>query len=553
MNRATLATLATLLLPLAGCGSRAGYWDSFGGATQSYGLNSGVALVDNVNSRVIMLTALPDQSLATPQRLPIGHNETTVAHSADGSSLLVVSTGDLPQRTASDEPSSLTLIAPQTAAGASGFTATRYNMKEPTPNLAIDPSGTYAVGYTGATANNSFLQNKNDIVIFKLGSAPAYAPAMPPNPVARSLRSFGGTPQQLTFTPPLQMPDGTTRRLLIIESEIDVTLLDLDNAFNPVPPPEITVRLTSGTTAQQLTPAGVAVDPGDFANGVPPRIAVRTSNDTNLITLTIETATPASATDNDFVPTLNLTDVGGVPSDIQFVKTDAGLRVAALVPSKASAVLVEPDASLVTVVSLPSIYENLSLVTADVSGGTTSGADVAMLWSGGKAGGAVALWTLSSSVATPYRSVEVLDVSASVASVFDVGGKNPQLKILQTANGLGFYVLDLNARTAAPLDTTESATLAVAPDGLRLWAFAPGTTNLAVIGFNGNDTLGNLAPTQLSTDLPIAAVYDVSRADGGRSLIAIHNWGNVGATVFDALNPSVATAKRASALVLEGP
>ncbi len=539
------------------CGSRPSYWDTSTGVAASYGLNDGVGIVDDPSHRVVMVTAIADQNI-TRQALPIGHNVVTTATSPDGMSLLVLATGDSPQRTASDELPSLTTIA-MTPQG--GFAAQRYAMQEPMPAIALDPLGKYAVAYAGAGAPTSFVQNNNDIVLFNLTAPPALtpaaapdasAPAAPSNPVSRSLRSYGGMPQRLTFTPELSMPNGTSRRLLVIETDIDVTLLDLDNAFNPDPPSEITVRLTSGADSAQLVPAGVAVDGGDYAQGVPPRIAVRTANDTNVITLALQAVSPGSPSENDFVPALNLTDVGGIPSDIQFVKTDSGLRVAALVPSTENAVLVEPDTSLTTSVALPAPYSNLSLVTSVVSAGAST--DVAMLWNAnGGAGMGVALWTLGSSVSQPYRSVEVLDVPQAIQSVFDVSGQNPQLKILQPAGGVGFYVLDLLARTAAPLDTTQAATLSIAPDGLRLWAFAQNTTNLAVVDFARANALLTLSPIELATDLPIGAVYDVARPDGGRSLIAVHNQGTLGVTVFDALNPSVATSRRASALILEGP
>jgi hypothetical protein len=49
---------------------------------------------------------------------------------------------------------------------------------------------------------------------------------------------------------------------------------------------------------------------------------VRLQNDSSVITLTLE---PDPGT-TGFRPTVNLTDVGGVPSDIAFVRTDGGLR-----------------------------------------------------------------------------------------------------------------------------------------------------------------------------------------------------------------------------------
>jgi hypothetical protein len=135
--------------------------------------------------------------------------------------------------------------------------------------------------------------------------------------------------------------------------------------------------------------------------------------------------------------------------------------------------------------------------------------------------------------------------------VDDVPG-NAQLKVLEVAGGSEFVVLNLVTQDAAPLETSQSASLMIAPDGLRMWVFTPQGTNLASIDFK------DLNPVRLTTDLPINAVYDVSRVDNTasdphRSLIAIHQVGTLGATVFDAINPSPITSRRADALLLEGP
>jgi hypothetical protein len=150
-------------------------------------------------------------------------------------------------------------------------------------------------------------------------------------------------------------------------------------------------------------------------------------------------------------------------------------------------------------------------------------------------------------VGQPYRSVEVVGVEQSIAAVDDVPMPNARLKVLELASQSGFYVLDLLTRTASPLGTMGAASLAIAPDGRRMWAFARGSTDLAAID------LATLQPVPLVTDAPIAATYDVARADGGRSLVAIHAEGGVGATVFDALQPDTATSRRHSALLLGGP
>jgi hypothetical protein len=545
---------------LDACGGRPSYWNNpIDSGANSYGLTNGVALVDDASHRVVMVTVPAADLQVAEQSLSIGHQVVNVAVAPDASRLFVLSAGDWPRRTLKDEFPSLTVV--DFPVGSWVAQAHQYPMSEPLENIALDPgygpepdqAARYAVAYAGSgagtasTSTSSFVQNPNEIVLFDL---------LMKRTVTRTIRSFGGTPQRLVFTPVLALPAGP-RRLLLIETDIDLTILDLTNAFNASPPPEITVPLTSGTTTQRVTTAGLAVDGRDPTDPNDARFAVWASNNTNVFTLQLVAA--ASGAANDFVPTIKLTDVGGIPSDVAFVETEdatapkgLALQVAALVPSRSTAVLVDPDNSLTTTVMLPAPYANFSLVTGQVAStpGTSQvpGTDVALLWNGG--GGAqsgVALWTLTHSVQQPYASIATLGATAPIAHTYDVPSPNQQLKVLQMASSQGFYVLDLASHTAPPLDTMQSATLSIAPDGLRLWAFDSGGTDLAAIAFK------TLNPIPLTTDVGISGVYDVMRPDGGRALVALHDQGAIGATVFDARNPVTATSRRVASLLLEGP
>jgi hypothetical protein len=227
------------------------------------------------------------------------------------------------------------------------------------------------------------------------------------------------------------------------------------------------------------------------------------------------------------------------------VRTDGGLRLAALVPSKSTAVLIEPETSITTTVQLSDPFGRISLIT-NVVGTSGAGTDVALLYPGDtqKTNG-VAFWSLGKTAGQPYRSVEVLSISTPLTRVISVPEPHPELKILESS-GNAFYVLDLRTRTASPLDTMGAATLEVSQDGQRLWAFQKNGMNLAGI------TLDTIHPVPLTLDRPIEAVFDVTRDDGGKSLVAIHERGAIGATVFDALAPDTATARGFSALLLEG-
>jgi len=558
MNRSHIAFFGLAIGCATGaCGGRPSYWNTpvFAQGT-AFGLTNGVAVVDDADHRVVVLTAGAGQTLST-NALPIGHGFTSAATSPDGSTLFVLSSGDWPRQSVSDEAPSLTVVSDKSFQP----TAVRYTMSQPLASLAIDPLGRYVVAYAGSGSTASFTQNPNEVVIFDLFQPPSTS-GQPANPVSRTIRSYGGTPQRLTFTPtlnrPVNAPSTSARRLLIIETQIDLTFVDLDHAFDlPTPRPDITVRLTSGTSAQSVAPAAVVVD-GNADDG---RIALRTQNDHNVYTIQLlasQGGAPSASTPNpnDFNPAINLTDVGGTPSDIAFVRTDQGLRVAALVPSRSEAVLVEPDTSATTHVALGAPYSSLSLVTNVLKTPT----DVALLWSGGSGiASGVALWALGVTVGQPYRSIEVLDIADPIQAVVDVPGSdgsspsspprwgNPQLKVLETNSGGDFFVLDLLQRTAAPLHTTSVASLSIAPDGARMWTFAVGGTDLASIDF------ATLNPVPLTTNFPISSAFDVKNSSGGRSLIAVHAQGTLGATVFDALKPDTATSRQTPAILLEGP
>jgi hypothetical protein len=561
-RRSSLAAALTVLASLAAlpsCGSRSPYWDTSVDTSQTpYGLARGIAIVDDANHQLVAVTSAADHTLQS-HRLPIGHHFASATPTADGESLLLLSSGDWPLVNASDDPPSLTML---TIDGTFTASTKRFAMSEPLGTLAVDPYLEYAVAYQGSTTNPSFATNPNQLIIFDLTKPPGGS-----NPKSRTLQSFGGSPQRLTFSPSLMLPadaasagvTATSRRLLIVETTIDVAIVDLTNAFADDPPPDITIPLGNGTGANMLSPAAVTIDP----NPDDGRIAFRTVQDHNVYTMQLVPAQPAAAgataPRNDFTPSINLTDVGGNPSDIAFVNTLEGLRVAALVPATSQAVLVEPDTSVTTAVALAFPYSNLSLVTSIVNGpAPPSSPDVAMLWqqasngAGGTAG--VALWTLGDAVGQPYRSVDVLTVEDPISSVVDVPSSN--LKILTTPSGSAhaLYVLDLASQTTSPIDTTTEPTLALAPydstgaDGGRFWAYASRGTDLAYIG------LKTLNPIPLTTTAPIASVFDIA-AEGGaaRTLIAIHAEGTFGATVFDALKPQTATSYRDVALLLEQP
>lgn len=568
--RSLAAPLLFVVLTSLGCGKRDDVWAAPASISRTHGLADAVALVDDGAHRVLVLAPSGGGGDLARGSVQVGHNVLRTTLAPDRRSLFVLSSGDQPRRSEEDEHPSLHVLTRK-----DGATLDRaVTLGSPLSGMTVDPLGRYVALHAATAADSAdsrastkpFVENPNEVIVVDLeNSADPANPGGPPRAIARTLRSFGGKPQRFTFTPVLSLPGGP-RRLLLVETEQDVSILDLDHIADATARPEITVRLGSGSTSKVLAPAGLVYDEGDPARKDDTRIAIRVANDASLVTLTLGPAVAPAAgasaapNPNDFSPTVNLVDVGGPATDVAFVRTDGGLRIAAIVPAISSAVLVEPDTGLTERVTLPSAYERVSLVTRelDAVGAPPAGTDVALLWGGAGSGAGVAFWSLGKTSGRPYRAVEVIGVGGGVTAVKNVPQPRPELKVLEIggtgairggSGSASFAILDLRQRTAAPLlASTSSLTLEVAPDGARAWAFQRGSTSLASVA------LSNAHPTSVQTERAIDAVYDVAGSAGGgaRALVAVHTSGAGGVTVFDALAPDSARAVAYSGLLLEG-
>lgn len=518
-------TLATLTA-MPGCGSRPAVWDAEPIApVAAYGLDGALALVDPGAERVLMAPVQHDLTL-TPTSLPLRRGFAGAATTPDGQRLLVLTHGDVPRTKPTDQGPTLAVLT----GGVAPSVADAFDLGDPLSGLAVDPAGSFAVVYPSA-ADLSFVQNPNELSVVDLTREHG-----PQNPTPLTLRSFGGRPQSFFFTPTIRVPGGP-RRLLAVLTDRDVGIIDLRSPAKG----DITVRLSS--TGEKRLPAQIAVSDGDPTVPDDARLAIRVDGDPSVILVDLLPVPPdqAAHSAHDFRPTPNVVFAGGVPSDISFVSTDGGLRLAALVPSQSALTLVDPASGIATSVALGEPFERMSLVTSVVDPGASG--DVALLWS--TSSSSIAFVALGSTVGKPYKSVERLQLEQPVASVIDVPRPNDHLKILAAQDGQTFLVLDLVARTASPiLASGGGARLTVAPDGGRAWIIAPGAPFLARLN------LSNLHPRNLTLGLDIERVFDVARQGGGRALLALHGTTDLGLTVLDGDQPSLDTAVEYSSLLL---
>jgi len=501
---------------------------------EAVGLQGSVAVIDEERDELMMLTS-PSKHQLSVDRLRIGRNIVRAVPSQDRELLLVLSRGVVPRLQRDDERPMLTVVS----GGTEPRILSRYQLDDPLRGLAVDPDNEWAVAYEAEGA----VINVNELMLVHLAEPEA-------DPIPITIQSSGGTPRRFTFTSPLTTPAGDAHRLLIVETERDLSIIDLANPTAR----EVNVPLPSTARSELATPAQVVFHddlPGD--EEVASYLAVRLGNDSSVVTLRLG---PPDRGEQAFSLVYNILDAGALPSKIEFVQTDRGLRLAALVPARREAVLFDPATSKSERVQFEQPYTGLARVTGVVADRPQVG-DVALLYS--ETAPSIAFWRLGEASSTPYASFDDYPVESRVGQVIDVPGEEfAHLKLLTAVSGNEFFLLDLRSRLSHPMRALGGFALRLAPDGQRAWAFPSHGMELAQLNF------ADKHPATVAVERPVLDVFDIARRDGsGRSLLALHgraianvpeaSWGtDLGATLFDAQEPDSADTRFFSGLMLEG-
>ena len=535
----------SMLVLSAGCGDRPAAFDaSFDPARktatdptdpsrdlQVRGLTGSVALLDPNLNQVMMFTSPRPLQLATT-RLPVGKDVVQFKTSVGRDKLFVLSRGVTPRYKDSDERPQLLVFD----GGTTPQQLEQFPLQDPYNELEVDPEGEWLLVH----GSEGLVSNPNELLLVHLDKGKGGAA----NLSSKTLGSYGGKPLHFTFTSELTIPGAAPRRLLVVQREKDLAIIDLAQPSDA----EITVALP-----ENKAPLDVVYHDGIDAE-VHSLLGVQLDGDTNVDLLTINEAESA---EHAFSVHPNLVDVGGIPSKLDFVQTrkDGGLRLAALVPSKQAAKLIDPSSGVAQQVPLNAAFTKIRRITNDVS--EQSGEDIALLY--GEATNTIAFWRLGITTGTPYHSIEAYDIGIKVGQVFDIpneqSDKFADRKILSgtsTGTTQQFYVLDLTQQKSFPLDVLTNLTLNLSPNGQQLWAF--GTDR----GF-AQLTFDPLQPASLYTEEPIVFVHDFATEAGNdqRSALALHilsshGHSSVAATLFDGSSPSTANTRFYADLELEG-
>lgn len=437
---------------------------------------------------------------------------------------LVLSRGARGDLGVSPEPGSLTVL------GAAG-SARRYTLGSPFNALAQTADGRYAMTYfrPQSTAGR-LLFNPNEVALVDLDAAPSAG-----NPVLRTVRSFGGVPNDVAFSPSIEI-NGVARRFAVVLSDAYVTLLDLDHPTRP----EVTVRLTLPEDARAIRPEQVVFDPEEAT------IYLRAAASNDIYVLRLNAVTPADAGANDYRPTINQLAAGRSPADIALFGEPGARRLLVVSPGSRDARVIDARANTITTVPLDAPASRILLFTA-AAPGDPSPRLRALLYAPDGYTQALSFLELTDIDARRAQNVETLNLGRAVQSALPLLDR--AVVMLGHANGGGggqLSLLDLARRTAAPI--FAEVTLSGAQfdsDRRSLWIAPRGSQRVGFID------LQTFRPGELRLDAPADDVIPLRGDTAGRNrVVALHEGAGGWISVIDANDPRRETVRSHRAFLL---
>jgi hypothetical protein len=559
MNRTSLLLLVALAT--GACRDLETDWDEPAAANfPVVGLSGSVAVVDARLHRLLMLTAPSQHALGT-SLISVGKNPTLWVPSADRERLFVLSRGD--QSARDDIPPSLTVLD----GGTEPAVCQRFELDKPYEQLTVDRHREWAIIHNADT----YAENPDELIFARL-SPTADCRRLTEAQREREVTQMtlggeeiklGDAVQQdaLSFTEELEWPGGP-RRMLVVRRTETVQLVDLsqveedpEQAQHVLVMPEVRAD-EFGRPAQVVYHPSV-VDPDETSHAW---FAVRLDNDTSVLIYKVEA--PEEGSSDSVAFNRNMADVGGNPSDIEFVMTPDGLKLAALVPSRMQAVLIDPDTIVTDAIELPVAYQRLEKITDEVAGAEESGeaADVALLWAPGQR--TIAFWTLARTATRPWGSLDVRDTEISVSDATcvtdDPEGELRSRWLLRGSGASEFRVLELQDRDVRRvlIANDPSFQVSLSPDGARVWIFSPGGSEEVSLADLGGDRL-QIPTRPVYIERPVDTVLDIARGDRGRAALILHRaepamHGSLAVTLVDAQNPVSTDSRFFTGLLLGG-
>jgi hypothetical protein len=465
-------------------------------------LDEQVVWLDRENDEALYLDVGADNPKPHVRRRELPSTPTFVTRRNDADELLVLVTDE-------DTRSDTKLVV----LDATGVER-EYDLGTQFSSLTQSDDGRYVIAHFSASNGGETtrgLFNPNEIAIIDLEREGDDAV------VQRTLRSLGATPRHIEFSPSMEIA-GTSRRLAVVFFDSELALIDLRHQDRP----EYTIQLSRGSNIV-LSQARFSTDDQ--------KIYLLAQGSTDVYVLRL---LPSGGNrENDYEPSLNQLGTDASPQDMAIF--DSGSERRLLVASGGSAQVVEASSSRVTEIPLEASASQILLF----EGSAPFDDEVeqrALLYQPGS--NRLSFLDLDEVEERTTRNLETLSVNASVNSLVQLEDN----RVLLTHGGSGLSILDLEERTAAPIQASIPLEDAIASfETGRIWVALGATRSIGYIDMN------NLHPGEVQLDLPISNLMVMPQTQTPR-LVVIHPEAAGAVSILSALEPEAED----EAITLEG-
>ncbi len=527
MTRSRFAILVPLVALAGACGGDEGHHPT-PNPLPPVAVGSRLAYLDMATSQAFIV----DPALVPLQARtePVGQNPVSAVPRPGRDELLVLARGVPDEPGLTPEPATLSVVPTE-----AGKTGRRHALTNRFGSMAVSPDGRFVVLHHAPQGGDpSLLVNPNEVAVLDLeGAAPGAAPAP-----SRALRSYGGVPEAVVFSPPLALGGPTPRmvRLAVVLSKNYVTLLDLDHDRT-----EITISLTRADEPQTVRPLQVLFEAGSAsaAGASDPTLFIRSEGSNDIVALRLTPAPlPLADRGNDFRPVLSLLGSGAYPSDMALYQASEGSRLLLLSPDRGQAAVIDARTSRVVTFDLEARAERILLFEGS-SPAESARRPRALLLSAD--GGQIGFLDLDRLEELKGRNLELRPMSTSVREFLPLADRGVVLANHGT-NGpsvAGLSVIDLNRRTVSPLggDPLHQIKPAPAPAD-EMWLLPYSATRV------GRLALSRLTASEVRLDLPAAGIFPLDPSAGGKRFVVVdHQFASGALTVLDAEKPERETAR----------
>ena len=547
--RSPFWVLSLLLAIHAGCDSSNQFWQTTNdllpmvkrGDQVAYmlALDNQVACVER-NSHTAFLLDPADPSLK-PRMVPVGKAPIAAVKHNGSNQMLVVSNGDSGSASVKAIQPQLQIIDANPGVAPDVRTlAGRFD------GLAQSVDGRFVVLYHSSStpdASDTGLFNPNEMTIVDFSIPPdPHVPTLP----TKSIRSLGGVPSSIEFSPPYPFKAGS-RALAVVMSQNYVTILDLDHPDRT----EISVPLCAQSTGCTFSPDQIVFDPANL------NIYVRAGSAQDIFQITLTDlwpAVPAAGNpDNDFYASLSMLSVGANPKGMSLYSDNAGTHLAVLAPGSRRLVIIDPSTSHTQSIATSIPVDTIVPFTVLDSAGTEK--NQAMLVDTLYGGTSVLFADLEQVATTAGLAISDSPLRAAAGDVWplvdDQGKPIAAVLVLGKPTTISaFTVVEFSTRRF--VDITASSAFRnpylETRNPSRMWGVSSGTM-LSYFNLVARSGEATLAPASIWLDQTITSIQALNQTstDGHRYLVVEQEYqdtiGNL--TFLDADHPDRATARTA--------